>query len=70
MAGKLSSPLPAGKLEVEVVLLEEGRRVAVGSSKLQVSFGKEPYKTDYILQKRPINRASRRLYGEEGHASY
>jgi len=26
----------------------------VGSLKLQVSFAKEPYKTDYILQKRPI----------------
>jgi hypothetical protein len=25
----------------------------VGSLKLQVSFGKEPYKRDYILQKRP-----------------
>jgi len=28
MAGKSSSPLPAGKQEVEVVLLGEGRRVA------------------------------------------
>ena len=26
----------------------------VGSLKLQVSFAKEPYKSDYILQKRPI----------------
>ena len=26
----------------------------VGSLKLQVSFAKEPYKKDYILQKRPI----------------
>jgi len=26
----------------------------VGSLKLQVSFAKEPYKRDYILQKRPI----------------
>ena len=26
----------------------------VGSSKLQVSFAKEPYKRDYILHKRPI----------------
>ena len=26
----------------------------VGSFKLQVSFAKEPYKRDYILQKRPI----------------
>ena len=26
----------------------------VGSMKLQVSFAKEPYKRDYILQKRPI----------------
>jgi hypothetical protein len=26
----------------------------VGSIKLQVSFAKEPYKTDYILQKKPI----------------
>jgi len=26
----------------------------VGSIKLQVSFAKEPYKRDYILQKRPI----------------
>jgi len=26
----------------------------VGSLKLKVSFAKEPYKTDYILQKRPI----------------
>jgi len=26
----------------------------VGSSKLYVSFAKEPYKRDYILQKRPI----------------
>jgi len=25
----------------------------VGSSKLQVSFAKEPYKRDYILQKKP-----------------
>jgi len=28
----------------------------VGSIKLQVSLSKEPYKRDYILQKRPINR--------------
>jgi len=27
----------------------------VGSLKLQVSFAKEPYKRDVILQKRPIN---------------
>jgi len=27
---------------------------SVGSLKLQVSFAKEPYKKDYILQKRPI----------------
>jgi len=26
----------------------------VGSIKLKVSFAKEPYKKDYILQKRPI----------------
>jgi len=26
----------------------------VGSLKLQVSFAKEPYKRDYLLQKRPI----------------
>ena len=26
----------------------------VGSLKLQVSFAKEPYKRDYILQKKPI----------------
>ena len=26
----------------------------VGSSKLEVSFAKEPYKKDYILQKRPM----------------
>jgi len=26
----------------------------VGSLKLQVSFAKEPYKRDYILQKRPV----------------
>jgi len=26
----------------------------VGSLKLQVSFAKEPYKRDYVLQKRPI----------------
>jgi len=26
----------------------------VGSSKLQVSFAKEPYKRDYILQKKPV----------------
>jgi len=26
----------------------------VGSFKLQVSFAKEPYKRDYILQKRPM----------------
>jgi len=26
----------------------------VGFLKLQASFAKEPYKTDYILQKRPI----------------
>jgi len=26
----------------------------LGSSNLQVSFAKEPYKRDYILQKRPI----------------
>ena len=30
----------------------------VGSLKLQVSFAKEPYKRDYILQKRPINLRS------------
>jgi len=28
--------------------------VALGLLKLQVSFAKEPYKRDYILQKRPI----------------
>jgi len=28
--------------------------VLVGSLKLSVSFAKEPYKRDYILQKRPI----------------
>ena len=27
----------------------------VGSFKLYMSFAKEPYKRDYILQKRPIN---------------
>jgi len=30
----------------------------VGSLKLHVSFAKEPYKRDYILQKRPINLRS------------
>ena len=29
-------------------------KVFVGSLKLYVSFAKEPYKRDYILQKRPI----------------
>ena len=29
-------------------------RLVVGSLKLQVSFAKEPYKRDYILQKRPM----------------
>jgi len=31
-----------------------GRLRLVGSLKLQVSFAKEPYKRDYILQKRPM----------------
>jgi len=31
-----------------------GRLPLVGSLKLQVSFAKEPYKRDYILQKLPI----------------
>jgi len=30
-----------------------GWLMVVGSNKLQVSFAKEPYKRDYILQKRP-----------------
>jgi len=31
-----------------------GVATLIGSLKLQVSFAKEPYKRDYILQKRPI----------------
>jgi len=31
-----------------------GRIVPLSSKKLQVSFSKEPYKRDYILQKRPM----------------
>jgi len=38
----------AGKVERHIGWLQ-----AVGSLKLYVSFAKEPYKRDYILQKRP-----------------
>jgi len=34
----------------------------IGSLKLQVSFAKEPYKRDYILQKRPMIWLARELY--------
>jgi len=33
----------------------------VGSLKFQVSFAKEPYKRDYILQKRPVILRSLRI---------
>jgi len=36
----------------------------VGSSKLYVSFAQEPYKRDYVLQKRPMILWSLRIDGE------
>jgi len=36
------------------ILISMGWLRLVGSFKSQVSFAKEPYKRDYILQKRPI----------------
>ena len=57
--------LPAGRMHRSDLHTDDGRvtRVdeshvgwlrSVGSIKLQVSFAKEPYKRDYILQKRRI----------------
>jgi len=40
----------------------------VGSTKLQVSFAKETYKADYILQKRPKIMSSRRIQSTTKHA--
>jgi len=40
-------------------MVELGWLGLVGSFKLQVSFAKEPYKRDDILQKRPILRSLR-----------
>ena len=38
----------------------------VGSIKVQVSFAKEPYKRDYILQKRPCRFLAMLLWGGFG----
>ena len=63
-------PKPEGKLEAKArrSLFTEmwqkrpmGWLRVVGSFKLQVSFAKEPYKRDYILQKRPVILKSLRI---------
>jgi len=48
-----------GSVYIEIVrigylIIDMGWLQSVGSSKLQVSFVKEPYKSDDILRKRPI----------------
>jgi len=45
---------PLSDVSSKLKRLSMGWLRLVGSLKLQVSFAKEPYKTDYILQKGPI----------------
>jgi len=47
-------PIPNVRCAFKISLETMGWLRIVGSLKLQVSFGKEPYTRDYILQKRPI----------------
>jgi len=47
-------PTTEDGLGVECILIHMGWLWLVGSIKLQVYFAKEPYKREYILQKRPI----------------